>query len=89
VLVYPHPWGLNADGSIDLSDAPQHIGGWDKVTINYGVVNLQRRKRRQPSRNPRQTWSQDLRYATNQDTDSGQESINGQAVLVKPTSCIG
>jgi hypothetical protein len=35
---YPHPLEkLNADGTIDINDAyPQHIGDWDKVTINYG-----------------------------------------------------
>src|SRR5207245_3406006 len=38
VMDYPHPLEkLNADGTIDLSQAyPQHIGDWDKVTINYG-----------------------------------------------------
>src|SRR3977135_4171561 len=38
VMDYPHPLEkLNADGSIDLSNAyPQKIGDWDKVTINYG-----------------------------------------------------
>ena len=35
---YPHPLeALNADGTIDLSNAyPQRIGDWDKVTIDYG-----------------------------------------------------
>ena len=35
---YPHPLeSLNADGTIDLSNAyPQRIGDWDKVTIDYG-----------------------------------------------------
>ena len=38
VMDYPHPLEkLNADGTIDLSDAyPQQIGDWDKVAINYG-----------------------------------------------------
>src|SRR4051812_14772043 len=38
VMDYPHPLEkINADGSIDLSEAYQpRIGEWDKVTINYG-----------------------------------------------------
>ena len=38
VMDYPHPLEkLNADGTIDLSEAYQaRIGDWDKVTINYG-----------------------------------------------------
>src|SRR6266849_5967857 len=71
---YPHPLEkLNADGTIDLSDAYQaRIGDWDKVTINYGY-------RQFPSGTDEKAaltrildaaWAQDLRYMTNQDTDS-------------------
>ena len=74
VMDYPHPLEtLNADGSIDLSDAyPQHIGDWDKVTINYGYRQFA------PGTDDKtaltkildEAWAQDLRYMTNQDTDS-------------------
>src|SRR5713101_1290938 len=71
---YPHPLEkLNADGTIDISDAyPQHIGDWDKVTITYGY-------RQFPSEAAEKAglrkildaaWAEDLRYMTNQDTDS-------------------
>ncbi len=74
VMDYPHPLEkLNADGSIDLSDAyPQHIGDWDKVTINYGYRQFA------PGTDEKtaltkildEAWAQDLRYMTNQDTSS-------------------
>jgi hypothetical protein len=74
VMDYPHPLEkLNEDGTIDLSDAyPQHIGDWDKVTINYGYRQFP------PATNENaaltkildDAWAQDLRYMTNQDTDS-------------------
>jgi hypothetical protein len=74
VMDYPHPLEkLNADGSIDLSDAyPQHIGDWDKVTINYGYRQFA------PGTDEKtalpkildDAWAQDLRYMTNQDTGS-------------------
>jgi hypothetical protein len=74
VMDYPHPLEkLNADGTIDVSDAYQaRIGDWDKVTINYGY-------RQFPSGTDEKkalttilddAWAQDLRYMTNQDTDS-------------------
>ena len=74
VMDYPHPLEkLNADGTIDLSTAyPQRIGDWDKVTINYGY-------RQFPPGTDEKTalakilddaWSEDVRYMTNQDTDS-------------------
>jgi uncharacterized protein DUF4953/uncharacterized protein DUF5117 len=74
VMDYPHPLEtLKADGSIDLSQAYQaRIGDWDKVTINYGY-------RQFPSESAEkaglpkildEAWSEDLRYMTNQDTDS-------------------
>jgi hypothetical protein len=74
VMDYPHPLEkLNADGSIDLSSAyPQHIGEWDKVTINYGYRQFA------PGTDEKaaltkildDAWAQDIRYMTNQDTDS-------------------
>jgi hypothetical protein len=74
VMDYPHPLEkLNADGSIDLSNAyPQHIGEWDKVTINYGYRQFA------PGTDEKaaltkildDAWAQDIRYMTNQDTDS-------------------
>jgi hypothetical protein len=74
VMDYPHPLEkLNADGSIDLSDAYQaRIGDWDKVTIDYGYRQFP------PGTNEKtaltkildEAWAQDLRYMTNQDTDS-------------------
>jgi hypothetical protein len=74
VMDYPHPLEkLNADGSIDLSEAYQaRIGDWDKVTINYGYRQLP------PGTDEKaaltkildEAWTQDLRYMTNQDTDS-------------------
>src|SRR3977135_3266351 len=71
---YPHPLEkLNADGSLDLSDAyPQHIGDWDKVTINYGYRPFATGADEQPAlgKSLDDAWAQDLRYMTNQDTDS-------------------
>jgi hypothetical protein len=74
VMDYPHPLEkLNADGTIDLANAyPQHIGDWDKVTINYGYHQFA------PGTDEKtaltkildDAWAQDLRYMTNQDTDS-------------------
>src|SRR5713101_5658959 len=71
---YPHPLEkLNADGTIDINDAyPQHIGDWDKVTINYGYRQFP------PGTDEKapltkildDAWAQDLRYMTNQDTES-------------------
>jgi hypothetical protein len=74
VMDYPHPLEkLNDDGTIDISSAyPQRIGDWDKVTINYGY-------RQFPSGTDEKAaltkilddaWQQDLRYMTNQDTES-------------------
>jgi Met-zincin/Domain of unknown function (DUF5117) len=74
VMDYPHPLEkLNADGTIDLSQAyPQHIGEWDKVTINYGYRQFA------PGTDEKaaltkildDAWKDDVRYMTNQDTDS-------------------
>jgi hypothetical protein len=74
VMDYPHPLEtLKADGTIDLSEAyQQRIGDWDKVTINYGYRQFA------PGTDEKAAltkildaaWTQDLRYMTNQDTDS-------------------
>jgi hypothetical protein len=74
VMDYPHPLEkLNAVGSIDLAEAYQaRIGDWDKVTINYGYRQFA------PGSDEKSAltkilddaWAQDLRYMTNQDTDS-------------------
>jgi Met-zincin/Domain of unknown function (DUF5117) len=77
VMDYPHPLEkLNADGSLDLSDAyPQHIGDWDKVTINYGYRQFaagtdEKTEQAALTKILDEAWSRDLRYMTNQDTDS-------------------
>jgi hypothetical protein len=74
VMDYPHPLEkLNADGTIDISDAyPQHIGDWDKVTINYGYRQFApgTDEKKELTKILDDAWAQDLRYMTNQDTDS-------------------
>jgi Met-zincin/Domain of unknown function (DUF5117) len=74
VMDYPHPLEkLNADGSIDLSDAYQpRIGDWDKVTINYGYRQFPQGANEAAALQKilDDAWAQDLRYMTNQDTDS-------------------
>ena len=74
VMDYPHPLEkLNADGSIDLGDAYQgRIGDWDKVTINYGYRQFPpgTDEKGALTRILDEAWAQDLRYMTNQDTDS-------------------
>jgi hypothetical protein len=73
VMDYPHPLEkLGEDGSIDLSHAYQaRIGDWDKVTINYGYRQLPAGDEAAPLRKILDdAWSQDLRYMSNQDTDS-------------------
>ena len=71
---YPHPLEkLNADGTIDISDAyPQKIGDWDKVTINYGYRQFPAGTDEKAALTKilDDAWAQDLRYMTNQDTDS-------------------
>ncbi|HLK17818.1 MAG TPA: zinc-dependent metalloprotease [Bryobacteraceae bacterium] len=74
VMDYPHPFEkLRDDGSIDLSEAYQaRIGDWDKVSINYGYREFA------PGTDEKaaltkildDAWAQDLRYMTNQDTDT-------------------
>jgi hypothetical protein len=70
---YPHPQEkLRDDGTIDLTDAyPARIGEWDKVAINYGYRILPRGDEpAQLSQILNDAWAKDLRYMTNQDTDS-------------------
>ena len=77
VMDYPHPLEtLNADGSIDISDAyPQRIGEWDKVTINYGYRQLPRGDEHAAlTQILDEAWAKDLRYMTNQDLGSESES---------------
>ena len=74
VMDYPHPLEkLNPDGTIDLSDAYQaRIGDWDKVTINYGYREFPKGANEVAALQKilDDAWAQDLRYMTNQDTDS-------------------
>jgi hypothetical protein len=74
VMDYPHPLEkLNADGSIDLSEAYQaRIGDWDKVTIDYGYRQFGQGTNEKAALTKilDDAWAQDLRYMTNQDTDS-------------------
>jgi hypothetical protein len=74
VMDYPHPLErLRDDGTIDLSDAyAVGIGEWDKVAITYGYQDFPK-----GTDEPKalrkildDAWTQDLRYMTNQDTDS-------------------
>ncbi|HMD37209.1 MAG TPA: zinc-dependent metalloprotease [Vicinamibacterales bacterium] len=74
VMDYPHPLEeLKPDGTIDINNAyPQHIGDWDKVTINYGYRQFAPGSDEKVSLQKilDDAWAQDLRYMTNQDTDS-------------------
>ena len=73
VMDYPHPLEtVSEDGVIDINNAyPQHIGDWDKVTINYGYREFPKGTNVEPALNKiiADAWAQDLRYFTNQDTD--------------------
>jgi hypothetical protein len=74
VMDYPHPLEeLKADGTVDISNAyPQKIGDWDKVTINYGYRQFApgTDEKAALSKILDDAWAQDLRYMTNQETDS-------------------
>jgi hypothetical protein len=73
VMDYPHPLEkLNEDGTIDISDAyPARIGDWDKVAINYGYRQFAGGEDTAAlTKILDDAWAQDLRYLTNQDTDS-------------------
>ena len=71
---YPHPLEkLNADGTIDLSDAyAVGIGEWDKVAIAYGYQDFPKGTDEAAALRKilDDAWEQDLRYMTNQDTDA-------------------
>ena len=71
VMDYPHPQEkLLEDGRVDISAAyPQHIGEWDKVTINYGYRELPKGDEQAAlTKILDDAWAKDLRYMTNQDT---------------------
>jgi hypothetical protein len=74
VMDYPHPLEkLRDDGTIDLSEAYQaRIGDWDKVTIKYGYSQFPEGTNEAGALTKilDDAWAQDLRYMTNQDTDS-------------------
>jgi len=73
VMDYPHPQEeLRPDGTIDVSHAyPARIGEWDKVAINYGYRQLPAGDEKAAlTRILDDAWAKDLRYQTNQDTDS-------------------
>jgi hypothetical protein len=78
VMDYPHPLEkVNADGTIDLSDAyAVGIGDWDKVAITYGYQDFP--KGTDEAAGLRKilddAWKQDLIYMTNQDTDATPKS---------------
>jgi hypothetical protein len=70
---YPHPLEkLREDGTIDISDAyPARIGDWDKVAINYGYRQFANGDDEAALKKILDdAWEQDLRYFTNQDTDT-------------------
>ena len=74
VMDYPHPLEkLRDDGSIDLSEAYQaRIGDWDKVAIDYGYRQFPAGADEPAAlvKILNDAWAQDLRYMTNQDTDT-------------------
>jgi hypothetical protein len=74
VMDYPHPLEkLKDDGTIDLSEAYQaRIGDWDKIAIKYGYSQFPdgASETAALARILDDAWAQDLRYMTNQDTDS-------------------
>jgi len=74
VMDYPHPLEkLRDDGTIDLSDAyAVGIGEWDKVAIAYGYQDFPKGTDEAAALRKilDDAWGQDLRYMTNQDTDS-------------------
>ena len=73
VMDYPHPVEkLRDDGTIDLSEAyAARIGDWDKVAINYGYRQLPKGDEQAAlTKILDDAWAEDLRYMTNQDTDT-------------------
>ncbi len=73
VMDDPHPVEtLNADGTIDLSNAyATHIGDWDKVTIDNGYQDFPKGTDEKAALKKilDDAWAQDLRYQSNQDMD--------------------
>ena len=78
VMDYPHPLEqLNADGTIDLSNAyAVGIGVWDKVAIAYGYQDFPTGTDEAAALRQivDDAWAADLRYMTNQDIDSSPRS---------------
>ena len=78
VMDYPHPLEkLNPDGTIDLSNAyAVGIGDWDKIAIAYGYQDFPKGADETAALKKiiDDAWTQDLRYMTNQDTDSSPRS---------------
>jgi hypothetical protein len=74
VMDYPHPAEkLRDDGTIDISGAyPARIGDWDKVAINYGYRQFPAGANETAALTKilDDAWAQDIRYFTNQDTDT-------------------
>jgi hypothetical protein len=96
VMDYPHPLEkLNADGTIDLSDAyAVGIGEWDKVAIAYGYQDFP------PGTDEKaalrkivdDAWRADLIYMSNQDTDATpkvDQWNNGTDVAAELTRLMG
>jgi hypothetical protein len=74
VMDYPHPLEkLNADGTIDLSEAyASGIGEWDKVAIAYGYQDFPAGTNESGALRKivDDAWKADLIYMSNQDTDA-------------------
>jgi Met-zincin/Domain of unknown function (DUF5117) len=74
VMDYPHPLEkLNADGTIDLSDAyAVGIGEWDKVAIAFGYQDFPAGTDEAAALRKivDDAWKADLIYMSNQDTDA-------------------
>jgi hypothetical protein len=74
VMDYPHPLEkLNADGTIDLSDAyASGIGEWDKVAITWGYQDFPRGTNESAALRKiiDDAWQADLIYMSNQDADA-------------------
>jgi hypothetical protein len=96
VMDYPHPLEkLNADGTIDLSDAyAVGIGEWDKVAIAYGYQDFP------PGTDEKaalrkivdDAWRADLIYMSNQDADATprvDQWNNGTDVAAELTRLMG